>query len=168
MSSDRFRPSVTVAAIVEQGGRYLLVEEETPEGLRLNNPAGHLDHGESLLEAVVRETLEETARVLTPEALVGVYMARFTRPAAPEREAEDITYLRFAYCGTVSEPIAGRALDTPIVRTLWLTAEEIGARRAQWRSELVGCCIADHRAGRRHPLELVHADESLAVPRVLR
>ena len=168
MSSERFRPSVTVAAIVEHRGRYLLVEEETPEGLRLNNPAGHLDAGETLLQAVARETLEETARVLTPEALVGVYMARFTRPATTGREAEDITYVRFAYCGTVSEPIAGRALDTPIVRTLWLTPEEISARREQWRSELVGSCIADHRAGQRHPLRLVHAHESLMVPRVLR
>jgi len=130
MNIERWRPSVTVAAIVaDAAGRYLLVEEHTPEGLRLNNPAGHLDPGETPLQGVVRETLEETARVLTPQALVGVYMARFTRPAAPERAAEDITYLRFAYCGTVGEAIAGRALDTPIVRTLWLDPEEIEARR---------------------------------------
>jgi 8-oxo-dGTP pyrophosphatase MutT (NUDIX family) len=168
MHTDRWRPSVTVAAIVaDDTGRYLLVEEHTPEGLRLNNPAGHLDPGESPLEGAVRETLEETARVFVPEALVGVYMARFTRPAAPGRAAEDITYLRFAYCGAVGEPIAGRALDTPIVRTLWLTPDEIDARRAHWRSELVGRCIADHRAGRRHPLELVHTDASLVTPRVL-
>ena len=130
MNIERWRPSVTVAAIVaDAAGRYLLVEEHTPEGLRLNNPAGHLDPGETPLQGVVRETLEETARVLTPQALVGVYMARFTRPAAPGRAAEDITYLRFAYCGTVGEAIAGRALDTPIVRTLWLDPEEIEARR---------------------------------------
>ncbi|MBI3156085.1 MAG: NUDIX hydrolase [Burkholderiales bacterium] len=168
MSIERWRPSVTVAAIVaDDAGRYLLVEEHTPEGLRLNNPAGHLDPGETPLQGVVRETLEETARVLTPEALVGVYMARFTRPAAPGRAAEDITYLRFAYCGAVGEAIAGRALDTPIVRTLWLEPEQIEARRDAWRSELVGRCIADHRAGRRFPLELVHADGSLVQPRVL-
>lgn len=168
MSIERWHPSVTVAAIVaDAAGRYLLVEEHTPEGLRLNNPAGHLDPGETPLQGVVRETLEETARVLTPEALVGVYMARFTRPAAPGRAAEDITYLRFAYCGAVGEAIAGRALDTPIVRTLWLEPEEIEARRGAWRSELVGRCIADHRAGRRFPLELVHADGSLVLPRVL-
>ena len=168
MNIERWHPSVTVAAIVaDAAGRYLLVEEHTPEGLRLNNPAGHLDPGETPLQGVVRETLEETARVLTPEALVGVYMARFTRPAAPGRAAEDITYLRFAYCGTVGEAIAGRALDTPIVRTLWLDPEEIEARRDAWRSELVGRCIADHRAGRRFPLELVHADGSLVLPRVL-
>ena len=162
MNIERWHPSVTVAAIVaDAAGRYLLVEEHTPEGLRLNNPAGHLDPGETPLQGVVRETLEETARVLTPQALVGVYMARFTRPAAPGRAAEDITYLRFAYCGTVGEAIAERALDTPIVRTLWLDPEEIEARRDAWRSELVGRCIADHRAGRRFPLELVHADGSL-------
>lgn len=159
---------MTVAAVIAHGGRYLLVEEHTPEGLRLNNPAGHLDPGESPLQGVVRETLEETARDFVPEALVGVYLARFTRPPRAGRAAEDVTYLRFAYCGAVGEAIAGRALDTPIVRTLWLTPEEIDARRADWRSELVGRCIADHRAGRRYPLDLVHADASLAAPTVLR
>lgn len=167
MSTERWSPSVTVAAVIAHGGRYLLVEEHTPEGLRLNNPAGHLDPGESPLQGVVRETLEETARDFVPEALVGVYLARFTRPARPGphgRGAEDVTYLRFAYCGAVGEAIAGRALDQPIVRTLWLTPEAIEARRADWRSDLVGRCIADHRAGRRFPLDLVHADASLAAP----
>jgi 8-oxo-dGTP pyrophosphatase MutT (NUDIX family) len=162
--AERWRPSVTVAAVIAHAGRYLLVEEHTPEGLRLNNPAGHLDPGESPLQGVVRETLEETARLFAPEALVGVYLARFIRPARDDRAAEDITYLRFAYCGAVGEAIAGRALDTPVVRTLWLTPEEIAARRADWRSDLVGRCIADHRVGRRYPLELVQADASLAAP----
>jgi 8-oxo-dGTP pyrophosphatase MutT (NUDIX family) len=160
MSADRWRPSVTVAAVIEHGGRYLLVEEHTPEGLRLNNPAGHLDPGETPEQGVVREALEETARDFVPLALVGVYLARFQRPAS----GEDVTYLRFAYAGRVGEPIAGRALDTPIVRTLWLTPDEIEARRADWRSELVGRCIADHRAGRRFPLDLVQADPSLYAP----
>jgi len=151
---------VTVAAVIEDGGRYLLVEEHTPEGLRLNNPAGHLDPGETPLQGVVREALEETAREFVPEALLGVYLARFQRPAT----GEDVTYLRFAYSGRVGEPLPGRALDTPIVRTLWLTPEELEARRADWRSELVGRCIAYHRAGRRHPLDLVHADPSLFAP----
>lgn len=162
---------MTVAAVIAHGGRYLLVEEHTPEGLRLNNPAGHLDPGESPLQGVVRETLEETARDFVPEALVGVYLARFTRPARPGpqgRDAEDVTYLRFAYFGTVGEAIAGRALDPPIVRTLWLTPEEVEARRADWRSDLVGRCIADHRAGRRFPLDLVHADASLVAPPAFR
>jgi 8-oxo-dGTP pyrophosphatase MutT (NUDIX family) len=160
MSEPRWSPSVTVAAVIEDGGRYLLVEEHTPEGLRLNNPAGHLDPGETPLQGVVREALEETAREFVPEALLGVYLARFQRPAT----GEDVTYLRFAYSGRVGEPLPGRALDTPIVRTLWLTPEELEARRADWRSELVGRCIADHRAGRRHPLDLVHADPSLFAP----
>jgi len=155
MPTERFRPSVTVAAIVERDGRYLLVEEHTPEGLRLNNPAGHLDPGESLLQAVVREALEETACRFTPEALVGVYQARL------QRGAEDISYLRFAFCGSVGEPQPGRALDDGIVRTLWLSPAEIEACVARHRSPLLWRCIADHRAGRRHPLGLLTADDSV-------
>lgn len=159
----RWGPSVTVAAVIEQQGRYLLVEEHTPEGLRLNNPAGHLDAGESLLQAVVRETLEETAHPLTPTALLGVYLARFVRPATDE----EVTYLRFAFCGTVADALPDRALDTGIVRTLWLTPQELQAQAARHRSPLVMQCIADHQAGRRHPLELLHSDASVWAPRVL-
>lgn len=157
--AERFRPSVTVAAIVERGGRYLLVEEHTSDGLRLNNPAGHLEPGESLLQAVQREALEETAREFTPEALVGVYLARL-----PGRDgAEAVTYLRFAFCGQVGEPIAGRALDEGIVRTLWLTPAEIEACKARHRSPLLSRCIADHRNGARHPLQILVADASVLV-----
>ena len=85
MSSPRWSPSVTVAAVVERAGRYLVVEEMTPEGLRLNNPAGHLDPGETLQQAVARECLEETACSFVPQALVGVYLSRFVRPAAADR-----------------------------------------------------------------------------------
>ena len=147
----RWSPSVTVAAIVESEGRFLLVEEHTPEGLRLNNPAGHLDPGESPLQGVVRETLEETARAFTPDALVGVYLSRFARPAT----GEDVTYLRFAYCGRVGEPMPGRALDTGIVRTLWLTPDELRASSHRHRSPLVLRCVDDWRAGRRLPLATV-------------
>ena len=112
-----------MAAVIEQSGRYLLVEEMTAEGLKLNNPAGHLDPGESLLDAVVREALEETARPFTPQALVGTYLARFRHV----RTGEDITYLRFAICGTVGDAIAGRTLDEPVLRTLWMTPEELRA-----------------------------------------
>jgi phosphatase NudJ len=163
MSSSRWSPSVTVAAVIAHEGRYLLVEEHTPEGLRLNQPAGHLDPGESLQQAVVREALEETACVFTPEALLGVYLSRFHRPAAlaPGGVAQDITYLRFAYCGSVGSPLPGRALDTPIVRTLWLTPEEILAQAHRHRSPLVQRCIDDHRAGRRLPLDAVAADPGL-------
>jgi 8-oxo-dGTP pyrophosphatase MutT (NUDIX family) len=157
MPAERFRPSVTVAAIIERDGRYLLVEEHTPEGLRLNNPAGHLDPQESPLQGVVRETLEETARDFTPSALVGVYLSRFQRGTT----GEDITYLRFAFCGTVGEADAGRALDQGIVRTLWLTPEQVEASVERHRSPLVWRCIADHLAGRRYPLELVSTDASV-------
>ncbi len=159
----RWGPSVTVAAVIEQQGRYLLVEEHTPEGLRLNNPAGHLDAGESLLQAVVRETLEETARPFTPTALLGVYLARFQRPAT----GEEVTYLRFAFCGTVADALPDRALDTGIVRTLWMTPQELQTQAARHRSPLVMQCIDDHQAGRRHPLELLHTDASVWAPRIL-
>ena len=160
--TDRWKPSVTVAAIVEHGGRYLLVEEETPEGLRLNNPAGHLDEGESLLQGVVREALEETARRFEPSALLGVYLSRFRRPWLDE----DVTYLRFAFCGTVDEAEPGRALDDGIVRTLWLTPEEIRASRARHRSPLLLRCVEDHLAGRRYPLEALFADGTLYAPEI--
>ena len=161
----RWSPSVTVAAIIDDGGqppRYLLVEERTPEGLKLNNPAGHLDAGETPLQGVVRETLEETARVFVPDALVGVYLSRFVRPATQE----DVTYLRFAYAGRVGEPLPDRALDSPIERTLWLTLDEIRAAGPRLRSELVLRCVLDHAAGVRHPLAVVADDGTLLAPAV--
>jgi 8-oxo-dGTP pyrophosphatase MutT (NUDIX family) len=158
--STRWKPSVTVAAIIENEGRFLLVEEHTPEGLRLNNPAGHLDPGESPQEGVVREALEETARVFTPDSLVGIYLARLQRPS----RQEDVTYLRFAFAGTVGEPDPTRKLDTGIVRTLWMTPGELRASRERHRSALVLQCIEDHIAGKRHPLDLVFCDPSLYDP----
>ncbi|MCE4553712.1 NUDIX hydrolase [Pelomonas cellulosilytica] len=158
----RFRPSVTVAAVVERDGRYLLVEEETPEGLMLNNPAGHLEQGETPLEAVVRETLEETARAFTPESFLGVYLARFQRPA----RAEDVTYVRLAFSGSVGEAIAGRALDRGIQRTLWMTEAELAACEDRHRSPLVLQCVRDHAAGRRLPVDTVFSHASLQQPAV--
>ncbi|HJV69407.1 NUDIX hydrolase [Ideonella sp.] len=160
MGDTRWKPSVTVAGVIEHAGHYLLVEEMTAEGLRLNNPAGHLDPGESLLDAVVREVLEETARAFVPEALVGTYLARFRHV----RSGEDITYLRFAICGGVGDAIAGRVLDEPIHRTLWMTPDELRACPERHRSPLLMRCIDDHRAGRRAPLALLHADPSLYAP----
>ena len=153
----RWKPSVTVAAIIESEGCYLLVEEETPEGLRLNNPAGHLDPGESPEQGVAREALEETAFAFRPTALVGVYLSRFQRAAT----AEDITYLRFAYCGELGAFDAQRTLDTGIVRTLWMTPDEVRASAGRHRSPLVQRCIEDHLAGRRFPLDLVQTDLTL-------
>ncbi len=159
----RWSPSVTVAAIIDDGldpPRYLLVEERTPEGLKLNNPAGHLEPGETPAEGVARETLEETARVFSASALVGVYLSRFVRPAT----GEDVTYLRLAYAGKVGEVIAGRVLDEPIERTLWLTLAEIRAAAPRLRSELVLRCVLDHAAGVRYPLAVVADDGSLRAP----
>ena len=148
---------MTVAAVFAHDGRYLLVEEQTPEGLRLNNPAGHLEPGESPLQAVVREALEETARAFEPQAIVGIYLSRFTRPAP----GADVTYMRIAFTGVASEPLPGRRLDREIVRTLWLTPDEIRAQRARHRSPLLMRCIDDHHAGRRYPLDLLVTDPSV-------
>jgi phosphatase NudJ len=167
--SERWKPSVTVAAIASRArGRvreYLLVEEETPEGLKLNNPAGHLDASESPQQAVVRETLEETARVFAPARLVGIYLARFERPAT----GEDITYLRFAFAGTVGEADPARTLDTGIVGTLWLTLDELRDCRKRHRSPLVLRGIEDDLAGRALPLGAIVTDASVTgAPRLLR
>jgi len=153
----RWKPSTTVAAIIERDGRYLLVEEHTPEGLRLNNPAGHLDPGESPAQGVAREALEETAHTFKPTALVGVYLSRFQRAAT----GEDITYLRFAFCGELGEFDAERSLDHGIVRTLWMTPDELRASTERHRSPLVLRCIEDHLAGRRYPLDVVSTDDSV-------
>jgi len=158
--TDRFRPNVTVAAVIAREDHYLLVEEETAEGLMLNNPAGHLEQGESPLEAVVREALEETARAFVPEAFLGVYLARFVRPA----RSEDVTYVRLAFTGSVGEEIAGRTLDRGIHRTLWMTEAELAACAGRHRSPLVLQCVRDHAAGRRLPLDTVFAHPSLARP----
>jgi 8-oxo-dGTP pyrophosphatase MutT (NUDIX family) len=160
--SARWSPSVTVAAIIERDGCYLLVEEETPEGLRLNNPAGHLDPGESPEQGVVREALEETARVFVPDRLVGVYLSRFRRPA----RGEDVTYVRFAFGGTVGDPDPALGLDEGIVRTLWMSLDELRASRERHRSGLVLRCIEDHAAGRRFPLDAIHADPTLYEPEI--
>lgn len=155
--NERWKPSVTVAAIIERAGRFLLVEEHTPEGLRLNNPAGHLDPGEGPVEACAREALEETAHRFMPTHLVGLYLSRFRRPST----GEDITYLRFAFTGTLGDEVPGQALDDGIVRTLWLTPDEIRASRDRHRSPLVLQCMEDHLAGQRHPLDLIHTDPSV-------
>ena len=166
MAAPRWKPSATVAAIIERDGQFLLIEEHTPEGVRLNNPAGHLDPGESPAQACVRETLEETAYAFTPTALVGVYLSRFERAAsATHPHGEDITYLRFAFCGTLGEWDAHRPLDRGIIRTLWMSPDEVRASKQHHRSAAVVQCMEDYLAGRRYPLELLTTDPSVSKPR---
>lgn len=155
--SDVWKPSVTVAAVMEREGRFLMVEEHAGDGLRINQPAGHLDEGETLIQAVVREALEESACDFKPVSLVGIYMSR---NVSSTRGGIDNTYLRFAFAGEVGVRHE-RALDEGIVRTLWLTRDEIAARRAQHRSPLVLRCVDDYLSGMRAPLSLLYWDSSV-------
>ena len=146
--TSQWKPNVTVAAVIERGGAFLLVEEQTTDGVRYNQPAGHLEAGESLVDAVIRETLEESAWRFTPSSLIGVYQYH--------QVASGTTYLRFAFAGELSDHDAGRTLDTGILRALWMPVAEIRACRAKHRSPLLMQCVDDYLAGRRHPLEVLH------------
>ena len=161
--NNRWKPSVTVAAVIAQHfdgvQKFLLVEEETRDGLKLNNPAGHLDPGESPAQGCARETLEETAFHFVPTALVGVYLSRFEQVQSDG--VLDITYLRFAFCGELGAQVMGQALDEGIVRTVWLTADEVRASSAQHRSPLLLRCMEDYLAGQRFALSLVTTDPSV-------
>ncbi|WP_052165935.1 MULTISPECIES: NUDIX hydrolase [Cupriavidus] len=160
MSHD-WKASVTVAAVIERGGRFLLVEEETPAGLRLNQPAGHLDPGESLVHAVIRETLEETAHTFEPRALLGCYMARAASAGSATRPGGDITYVRFAFTGELGALDAGRQLDVGIVRTVWMSADEIRACPERHRTPLLLACIEDYLAGKRFALDALYTHVSV-------
>lgn len=142
-----WKPNTTVAAIVEQDGRFLLVEEETDEGIRLNQPAGHLENGETLLQAVVRETNEETAYRFEPQALLGIYHWKHPK--------KDITYVRFAFIGKASDHNPAQALDTGIIRALWLSRNEVIGRQHELRSPQVLTCIDDYLAGQSFPLQVL-------------
>jgi 8-oxo-dGTP pyrophosphatase MutT (NUDIX family) len=141
------RPAVTVATIVERDGRFLVVLEETRSGRKLNQPAGHLEAGESIAAGAVRETLEETGWRVRPTHLVGIYTW-----AAADNGA---TFVRFTYAAEAITHDAARPLDDGIVQALWLTYDELAARRADHRSPLVLRCIDDHRAGRRWPADVI-------------
>ena len=148
MNQEIWKPHVVVAAVVEQDGRFLLVEEHTDEGIRFNQPAGHLEEGESLLDAVRREAFEETAHHFEPEALLGIY--RWRHPGKPQK-----TYLRFAFTGRITGFDPTAALDEGILRAVWMSAEEIAASRLLHRSPLLQQCISDYQAGQRYPLDLL-------------
>ncbi|MDE2388668.1 MAG: NUDIX hydrolase [Betaproteobacteria bacterium] len=149
-----WKPNVTVAAVIEQNGKFLLVEEE-PEagsGLFINQPAGHLDPGESIIQGAIRETLEETAYTFVPEFLVGIYHWHSQRV--------DTTFIRFAFGGRVTHHDPNRTLDTGILQAAWFSSEEVNQMIQRHRSPLVMQCIRDYQAGKRYPLELLTHYES--------
>jgi len=138
---------LTVAAIAERDGRFLFVQERAARRIVLNQPAGHLEDGESLVDAVIRETREETARAFQPSAVTGLYLWR-----GPGGR----TVLRVAFTGSVGEQDESAALDRSIIRTLWLNRDEAGARSRELRSPLVLQCLDDHLRGVRFPLTLLN------------
>jgi len=148
MTDHQWKPNVTVAAIIERDGHFLLVEEEADGAVLVNQPAGHLEYGETLLDAVRREVREETGHEFEPQALVGVYL--YPNPRV------DIVYLRFCFAGSARAPAGDAALDDGIIRTLWLNYEETGALGERLRSDMVTRCIDDYLAGRRYSLEMLH------------
>ncbi|MHB1566638.1 MAG: NUDIX hydrolase [Acidiferrobacter sp.] len=137
---------VTVAAVAERDGRFLCVEEEIDGRLVLNQPAGHLEAGETLLAAVRRETLEETAWEFEPYAVLGIY---------DYTTATGIAYLRFAFIGEVTVHHPQWPLDRGIHRALWLDGQELAARHADHRGPQVARAIADYRRGQRFPLDVL-------------
>lgn len=143
-----WKPNVTVAAVIEQDGKYLLVEE-IPNGVdvRLNQPAGHLEPGESIIHACSREVLEETGHTFLPEALTGIYHWHSVH--------NDTTYLRFAFTGRVTDFDPDRELDSGIIRATWLGIDEIRSKQASHRSPMVMQCIEDYLAGKIHPLNIL-------------
>jgi 8-oxo-dGTP pyrophosphatase MutT (NUDIX family) len=143
-----WKPNVTVAAIIEQDGKFLLVEEHTADGTRLNQPAGHLENNETLLQAVIREVNEETAYDFVPEAFLGTY--HWKHPL------KDLTYLRFAFLGSLTGHRPEQPLDHGIIRTVWMAPDEIRASQDRHRSPQVLACVEHYLAGQRFPLSVVH------------
>lgn len=142
-----WKPHVTVAAVIEREGRFLVVEEETEKGLRINQPAGHLEKGETLIDAVKREVEEETAWRFVPENLVAVQLWR--------RNAETESFLRFCFSGYCHDHDPGQSLDAGIRSTHWLSREEIASVSNRLRSPLVLICVDEYLQGRRHPLSII-------------
>lgn len=142
-----WKPHVTVAAVIEQNQRYLLVEELIAGQRVFNQPAGHLEPGESLIEAVIREVQEETAWRFTPEAFLPVMLWR--------KSAEAPSFLRFCFTGTVDNFNPEQALDKGIIQTHWLSQTEVSDRKAQLRSSLVLNSIENYQNGQRYPLSIL-------------
>lgn len=142
-----WKPNTTVAAVVEVDGKFLMVEEDTPDGVRLNQPAGHLEDGETLLQAVVRETQEESAYTVKPEALLGIYQWRLAE--------KEITYMRFAFIANIVAHDPKQKLDTGIIRAIWMDADEIKINQYRLRSPQVLKCVEDYLAGQRFPLNVI-------------
>lgn len=142
-----WKPHFTVAAVIEKGDKFLLVEELIDGQKVFNQPAGHLEPNESFLEAVIRETEEETANVFQPEKLIGLYRWKL--------ESKDRTYIRLSFSGIITKTLENQALDTDIIRTVWLGYDEIIKHKKQLRSPLVLECIDDYRQGKHYPLELL-------------
>jgi len=143
----RWTPHATVACIVERDGRFLLVEEIAGGKAVINQPAGHLEEGESLVAAAQRETLEETGWLVEPEALLGLYT--YYAPS------NGVTYHRLCFIARAIAEQPGSTLDEGILGPLWLTRDELEQRRSQLRSELVIRCIDDYLDGTRYPLDFI-------------
>jgi 8-oxo-dGTP pyrophosphatase MutT (NUDIX family) len=141
-----WKPSATVAAVIERDGRFLFVEELIDGRKVLNQPAGHLDPGESLAAACAREVMEETAHEFVPSDLVGIYRWKY--------EPKDVTFLRFCFSGKVVSHDRGRALDKEILALHWLSLDELAERKGDHRSPLVQKCVEDYLSGRRYPLDV--------------
>jgi 8-oxo-dGTP pyrophosphatase MutT (NUDIX family) len=154
--SEVWKPSVTVAAVIERDGRFLLVEEETSDGVRFNQPAGHLDPNESLIDAVARETLEEAAYDFKATALLGMYMSRYVS----SRTGKEVTYLRFAFAGALGQ-WHDQPLDHGILRTVWMTRDEMLACEEKHRSPLVLRCVDDYLSGKHLPLDFIYTHPSV-------
>lgn len=143
-----WKPHVTVAAVIEREQRFLMVEEEVDGKVVYNQPAGHLDAGESLIEAVARETLEETAWHFLPSAVIGIYL--WTQPAS------ETTYLRVCFSGLCQGHEPDRPLDEGIRVAPWMTRAELCRQGERLRSPLVLRCVDDYLAGKHYPLALLN------------
>jgi 8-oxo-dGTP pyrophosphatase MutT (NUDIX family) len=143
-----WRPDLAAAAIVQRDNRFLIVEECIRGTLLFNQPAGHVDDGESIIDAVVRETLEETAWHFVPRALLGIYLWR--------NPDNGHSILRVAITGEVTSHDAGRKLDEPVIAAHWLEREALLAQPGKLRSPLVMRCIDDHLGGQRHELSALN------------